>query len=162
MNNAWAVSIDRNREDVKYLMWCAILKNVFSSRFRSILTAQALCIYGHICTVLPNQNLITSFKDFHFVFGAKVIYFLWRIQIWKKIWRARTSARATRQTTLGIRPKTSSKTMKIMIFHFLKRIERAHKRAHLKVFFLESNSLNIIDDFCTLNESKILTIHNYR
>ena len=38
-------------------------------------------------------------------------------------------------TALGIQPKTSSKTMKIAIFHFLKRAERAHKRAQLIFVF---------------------------
>ena len=38
--------------------------------------------------------LKTSFKDFEFVFGAKVIYFSHWIQIWRNFWRARTSARA--------------------------------------------------------------------
>ena len=43
-----------------------------------------------------NKNLIINFWAFTFVYGAKVIYFSWRIQIREKIWRARTSARAAR------------------------------------------------------------------
>ena len=46
------------------------------------------------------KNLIVNFWDNQFVFGAKVIYCVWTIQIWKKKkWRARTSARATRVWT---------------------------------------------------------------
>ena len=40
-----------------------------------MVTAQALLIYEHMWAVLPNQNLIASFKDFYFVFDAKVIHF---------------------------------------------------------------------------------------
>ena len=46
----------------------------------------------HNCFII----LKTNFWDFEFVFGAKVIYFSWRIQIRKTFWRARISARAAR------------------------------------------------------------------
>ena len=101
-----------------------------------------------------------NFKDFAFVFGAKRIYFFWRIHIWRNFWRARTSAHAARQTTLGIQPKAAQKLWKSRFFTFWSALS-ARTSGRNSFLFSESNSLNIIDDFCTLNESKILKTHNY-
>ena len=73
-----------------------------SSQYNSVLNGQGPWLYGHIVTVNHNEDLIASFWDNQFVFGAKVIYFSWRFQIRKKIWRARTSARSARAQKLKI------------------------------------------------------------
>ena len=96
-----------------------------------MVTAPALPIYGHMCAVLPNQNLITSFKDFYFVFGAKVIYFLWRIRIHKNLGRARTSARAACAESF----KNLKKSPKFRNFAIVQtRAARAEVRARQKFF----------------------------
>ena len=65
-----------------------------SCRYHTILTAKPPIIYADMGEVVWNLNLIASFYFFEFIFGAKVIYFSWRFQIWRNFWCARTSARA--------------------------------------------------------------------
>ena len=93
-----------------------------------------------------------SFKYFGFIQSAKFIFRFRRIQIWKNIWRARTSARAERA-------RKSKKMLFLMIFcsntgNFCAPSARGSARA--PEISINSNSLKKIDDFCTKNECKIV------
>ena len=99
--------------------------------------------------------LKVSFKDFEFVFGAKLIYFFQRIRIHRNFWRARTSARALRVENSGIWAKNHQKC------HFRHFCSALSARASADApIFAALNSPNAGDEFCTLNESKIVKIDN--
>ena len=78
-----------------------------------------------------NAYLIASFWAFNFVYGAKVIYFSWRIQIRNFLARAHFRARCARRKFWDI-PQNS------FFFGFwaiFRRAQRARKCAHAKCFF---------------------------
>ena len=60
----------------------------------------------------------------------------------------------------GFSQKLAQKLWKSRFFTFWSALS-ARTSGRNSFLFSESNSLNIIDDFCTLNESKILKTHNY-
>ena len=88
--------------------------------------------------------LKASFWDFEFVFGAKVIYFFQRIRIHRNFWRA--------QKILAFEQKIMKNAIFVL---FVARSARARQ-----IFFWDLNSPNPEDEFCTLNESKIVKIDN--
>ena len=100
------------------------LKKHEASQYNSVLNGQDPWLYGHIVTANHNEDLIASFWDNQFVFGAKVIYFSQRIRIWKKIWRAR------------LKFVDFSKKWRFFTFSALfKRAQRARKYTRAKIFF---------------------------
>ena len=86
-----------------------------------------------------SKDLIVNFWDFEFVFGAKVIYFSWRIQIRRNFWRAL---------------EDDQKSGKLAIFSWFPELSARAK------IFADLNSPWKIDDFCTKNEFKILKTRN--
>ena len=93
------------------------------------------------------MNLKTSFKDFEFALGAKAIYFFQGIRI--------TELSGARRKFCHLR-KNHQKC------HFRPFCSALSARASARApnFFSDLNSPNPGDEFCTLNESKIVKIDN--
>ena len=77
--------------------------------------------------------LKASFKDFEFVFGAKLIYFFWRKHIWRNFCRAKQH--------WWFSQKLAQKRWKSRFSLF--EVRWTHTQARVTHFFPESNSLNI-------------------
>ena len=145
------------------LLWEGYSRDEFSQTLKRLLAGVTLELTTLHCPYMAIygqwncfMNLKTNFKDFEFVFGAKVIYFFQRIRIHRNFWRARTSARAARAENSGIWAKNHQKCH---FRHFCSALS-ARASARAPNFFSDLNSPNPGDEFCTLNESKIVKIDN--